>query len=143
MEPVAVYIQNYWTWYDTGLYYGVPEANFVAWGLISLVMVALLNRLTVAGSPTRTGERLKFLFIPLALYLMNLTMFTLVNFSHGNYLAGAIGLLVALSCFVLILGTARKRRGIPSTGSPEANSLIPESVQNRPIQAKGKSDFKF
>ena len=121
MEPVAVYIQNYWTWYDSGLYYGVPEANFVAWGFISLLMVWLLNRLTVAGISLLNGERLKFLFIPLALYLMNLAMFTVVNFSHANYLAGFIGLLVGLFCFFLMLKTARKRSpGIsPTQESPE------------------------
>lgn len=110
MEPVAVYIQNYWTWYDSGPYYGVPVANFVAWGLISLVMVSVLSRLTVESLPPLRGARLKFLFIPLALFLMNLTMFTLVNFSHNNYLAGFIGLPVIFGCGALIIVTARKNR---------------------------------
>ncbi len=124
MEPVAVYIQNYWTWYDRGLYYGVPEANFAAWGLISLLMVWLLNRLTIAGVPNRSGERLKFLFIPLALYLMNLMMFTLVNFSHNNYLAGSIGLVVGLACFSLIAGAARQGpKARPAKGSSE---IVPD-----------------
>lgn len=107
MEPVAVYIQGYWTWHDRGFYYGVPEANFIAWGLISLLMVYLLNRLSGANRNDRGQESLRFLFIPLALYLMNLAMFTLVNFSHNNYLAGSIGLLTGLGCFSLIL-RARK-----------------------------------
>jgi len=112
MEPVAVYIQNYWTWHDSGLYYGVPEANFVAWGFISLLMVWLLNRLTVESvpAPTPGSPRLKFMFIPPALFLKNLTMFTLVNFSHNNYLAGAIGLPVIVVCLGLIVVTARKNR---------------------------------
>ena len=120
MEPVAVYIQNYWSWYDSGLYYGVPEANFVAWGLISLLMVWLLNRLTVESLPGHSGGRLKFLFIPLALYLMNLAMFTLVNFSHSNNLAGAIGLAAGLPCFTLILRAAIK------SSKPQASRQAPE-----------------
>jgi putative membrane protein len=108
MEPVAVYIQNYWTWHDSGLYYGVPEANFAAWGLISLLMVWLLNRLTGESIPASNNPRLKFMFIPPALFLMNLTMFTLVNFSHTNFLAGAIGLPVILACLGLSVVKARK-----------------------------------
>lgn len=110
MEPVAVYIQNYWTWYDSGLYYGVPEANFIAWGIISLGMVFLLNRLTEKSRPD--GASLHFVFIPLALYLMNLTMFTLVNFSHTNYLAGSIGLVTGLFCFSLILKARRVKLAV-------------------------------
>lgn len=126
MEPVAVYIQNYWTWYDSGLYYGVPEANFVAWGLISLLMVWLLNRLTVESRRLQSGERLKFLFIPLALYLMNLAMFTLVNFSHTNYLAGSIGLLAGLPCFFLIFRAARK--GNKTRAARELPGISPDQA---------------
>ena len=114
MEPVAVYIQHYWTWYDSGFYYGVPEANFMAWGFISLVMVWLLNRLTVESLPHPGDTHLKFRFIPLALFLMNLTMFTLVNLSHNNYGAGFIGLPVMLGCLGLIVATARRNLHLKS-----------------------------
>lgn len=118
MEPVAVYVQNYWTWQDGGLYYGVPEANFAAWGVISLVMVAVLNRLTTGGA-SQSSQRPKFGFIPPALYLMNLAMFTLVNFSHHNLLAGSIGLVVWLGCGLLLLRAARKTSGPrPASISP-------------------------
>jgi bisanhydrobacterioruberin hydratase len=110
MEPVAVYIQGYWTWADRGFYYGVPEANFIAWGIISLGMVYLLDRLTRAAHPTRTPSTLRFRFIPPALYLMNLTMFTLVNFSHRNYLAGSIGLITGAGCLYLIIRAVKSGR---------------------------------
>jgi hypothetical protein len=73
-------------------------------------MVRVLSRLTVESQPTIPGARLKFRFIPLALFLMNLTMFTLVNFSHNNYLAGFIGLPVIIACSALIILAARKNR---------------------------------
>jgi putative membrane protein len=131
MEPVAVYIQNYWTWHDSGLYYGVPETNFVAWGLISLLMVWLLNWLlnclTVENVPPSNNPRLKFIFIPPTLFLMNLTMFTLVNFSHNNYLAGAIGLPVIIACLGLIAVTARKtRKGRPASAGRQGAETVPD-----------------
>ncbi|MDB5080072.1 MAG: hypothetical protein JWP00_1996 [Chloroflexi bacterium] len=115
MEPVAVYIQGYWTWHDRGFYYGVPEANFIAWGLISLAMVYLLNRLTGASQAGPGQETRRFIFTPLALYLMNLAMFTLVNFSHTNYLAGSIGLITGLSCLYMIIQARKSGRTRPVT----------------------------
>jgi putative membrane protein len=110
MEPVAVYIQGYWAWTDRGLYYGVPETNFIAWGVISLGMAYLLDRLTGAVNSDQTPATLRFRFIPPALYLMNLTMFCLVNFSHHNYLAGSIGLLTGAGCLYLIIRAIRSGR---------------------------------
>jgi putative membrane protein len=110
MEPVAVYVQGYWTWTDRGFYYGVPEANFIAWGVISLGMVYLLDRLTASAHPALAPAALRFRFIPPALYLMNLAMFSLVNFSHRNYLAGSIGLLTGAGCLYLIIRAIRSGR---------------------------------
>ena len=135
MEPVAVYIQGYWTWHDRGFYYGVPEANFIAWGLISLLMVYLLNRLSGANRSDPAQETLHFLFIPLALYLMNLAMFTLVNFSHNNYLAGSIGLITGLYCFNLII-KARKTGRIKSVSLPFVGERPTKKAKKGAITSK-------
>ncbi len=93
MEPVAVHVQGYWTWHDASGYYGVPLSNFVAWLIISLLLVFVLSRIMGGGKLLgRQAIKQHFTFIPLALYVMNLVMFTSVNLAHSYYLAGIIGL---------------------------------------------------
>ncbi len=95
MEPVATAIQDYWRWQDSGPYYGVPSANFLAWFVAALILLLALSLIlrpalkqTLVSRPT--GFRLPF--FPLALFLMNLLMFTVINLARGNWLAGVIGL---------------------------------------------------
>lgn len=111
MEPVAVYVQRYWLWQDHGFYYGIPTANFLAWAVISLffmlVLVYLTGELRLVSKPAFSVEqhqppKFSYSFIPLALFLMNLTFFTAINLTHNNYLAGLLGFLTGLSCIGLI-----------------------------------------
>ncbi len=105
MEPVAVHIQGYWLWRDGGAYYGVPTSNFVAWTVVSLLLVLLLALIVgerrLDALKARSVEY-QYRFVPIALYLMNLAMFTIVNLTHLNYLAGCIGLGVGLVCGLLL-----------------------------------------
>ncbi len=107
MEPVAFHIQGYWLWSgDSSLgYYGVPISNFIAWSVISMLMVSLLIKITGAGAPDPGShkENPRFSFIPPMLYMMNLVMFASINISYKFYLAGAIGAVVGLGCIYLIL----------------------------------------
>lgn len=112
MEPVAVYVQNYWTWQDRGPYYGIPTANFIAWIGTSLVFILLLVYITGEARrrvwrevQSEQGVRLKFSynFIPMALFLMNLTFFTAINLTHNNYLAGFLGVMTGLTCVFLLV----------------------------------------
>jgi uncharacterized membrane protein len=50
IETVATGVNNYWIWLDTGPYYGVPTANFIAWWLVGLAMAIVLESIL---SPTR------------------------------------------------------------------------------------------
>jgi bisanhydrobacterioruberin hydratase len=90
MEPVAFLVQNYWVWERGGFYYGVPLSNFIAWAITTLIMVLVFRKLTrLKYEPL--DKPLILSFIPAALYLMNLFMFTGINVSRGYFLAGAIG----------------------------------------------------
>ncbi len=92
MEPVAAGVLDYWGWQAQGPYYNVPLANFAAWYLAALVLMALLSFITSSGLTTLlTGLRLPF--FPLALIFMNLTMFTVINLARGQLLAGVLGLI--------------------------------------------------
>src|SRR3712207_2746735 len=33
LEPVTAYVTGYWHWLQGGPYYGIPTANFIAWGV--------------------------------------------------------------------------------------------------------------
>lgn len=106
MEPVAVHVQGYWTWYG-GVegYYGVPLSNFIAWLATSLLLVLVLSKIMNKGKLMGRAERQQYNFIPLALYMMNLIMFALVNLTHAYYLAGCIGVIMAgLFVFILLRG---------------------------------------
>jgi putative membrane protein len=102
MEPVAVHVQGYWVWYGAKGYYGVPLSNFIAWLATSLMLVLVLNKIMGHRKLMGGSGRRRFNFIPLALYMMNLTMFTSVNLTHAYYLAGCIGVIMA-GLFALIL----------------------------------------
>jgi bisanhydrobacterioruberin hydratase len=105
IEPFAVNINRYWVWSDSGeaSYYGIPASNFVAWWFTSLLLswVLLLQRQRAARAALADHSARPQPFwpwLPLTLYLTNLTMFVVVNLARGQEVAAAIG---ALILFVL------------------------------------------
>ncbi len=108
IETVAALINGYWVWIDSGPYYGVPTANFVAWWLVGFAMAAVLWRLlggatheasALPALPHKLFNRLPYptrlmQHMPVALYLLSTGMFTIINFARGYLLAGLIGLVV-------------------------------------------------
>ncbi len=104
IEPFAVNINHYWVWYDSGhsTYYGIPTSNFAAWWVTSVILVlVLLNRRRAAAlahrhQPARFRARSFWPWLPLTLYLTNLTMFVVVNLARGQEMAAAIGALIML-----------------------------------------------
>jgi putative membrane protein len=106
MEPVAYHVKDYWRWETTGVYYGVPLSNFIAWLLISLLLLTVLRRVIgdYKAIPSETPKsKPRFGFVPIALYMLNLILFGAVNLSHGFYGAGLIGLTFTLSCLFLTI----------------------------------------
>jgi uncharacterized membrane protein len=87
IEPVAVYVSGYWRWQQSGLYYGIPAQNFIAWAgagaLIALVAARYLGEL----SPT-----FAFAFLPPLLYIMNALLFGVVALAHGYIITGLLAL---------------------------------------------------
>jgi len=96
IEPVAVHINGYWIWDSMSGYYGVPLSNFAAWWMTSLLLVAIvlwLRRAALRINQQR-GIAPLLVWLPLLLYLLNLTMFVLVNLAHRQVAAAAIGTLI-------------------------------------------------
>jgi putative membrane protein len=105
IEPFAVNINHYWVWSesDHSYYYGIPTSNFAAWWVTSVILVlVLLNRRRAAATarierpPTRAQRGGFWPWLPLTLYLTNLTMFVVVNLARGQEMAAAIGALILL-----------------------------------------------
>lgn len=87
LEPVAAYIMDYWHWLDSGPYYGVPTANFIAWGFTALT----LTLLTLGLVGTRLRNPAVLPDVPVLLYLLNLLQFMLVDLAYGYVWASLIG----------------------------------------------------
>lgn len=101
IEPFAVHVNNYWVWSDSAgaAYYGIPASNFVAWWVTSLLLswVVLHHRRSAARAAlTAHAPRPRpfWPWLPLTLYLTNLTMFVVVNLARGQEAAAAIGALI-------------------------------------------------
>lgn len=104
IEPFAVHINHYWVWSgsaDAG-YYGIPASNFVAWWVTSLLLSWVLLRhrqhAARAALAAQTARPRPFWpWLPLTLYLTNLTMFVVVNLARGQEAAALIGVLILLA----------------------------------------------
>jgi putative membrane protein len=145
IETIATHVNRYWVWVDSGPYYGVPTANFVAWWLVGLGMAFAVDRLLcrAKSGPSRKDEREKtgdagtaavprassfggrvgiagyiLRSLPALLYLLSTLMFAVVNLARGYTLAGLIGAAVLLA---LAMAT------IP----PAIVKLIPPSAEGR------------
>jgi putative membrane protein len=104
IETVTTRINQYWIWLDSGPYYGVPTANFVAWWLVGLLMASIvaivlppISATTFTPSNLQIFKRSIIAHIPAHLYLLSTLMFAIVNLAHGYILAGLIGVLVLLA----------------------------------------------
>lgn len=86
LEPVAYHVKGYWEWQapPSQGYYGVPWSNFAAWLVAALVMNWLVSR--AIGS----AKGLRWRWLPVWLYGMNVFMFGVVNVMHGFWVPGAI-----------------------------------------------------
>lgn len=119
IETFASYVNNYWVWIDSGPYYGIPTINFVAWWLVGFVMAYVLshtlghgkkgnisttdaqwNAETASEWDPRNSQQFSrpaaFVLrtMPVLMYLMSVTMFTVVNLSRGFVIPGLIGVAI-------------------------------------------------
>lgn len=86
IEPVAVYVNNYWIWEGSGPIAGIPTSNFIAWWVLALLLALPARALTGAPSAAEGPS------IPAWLFLLTLALFAVVNLAHGYIGTGALGL---------------------------------------------------
>ncbi len=113
IEPFAVHINRYWVWSEgpAAGYYGIPASNFAAWFVTSLLLSWVVLR---AKARAPAEGRLFWPWLPVALYLANLTMFVVVNLVRGQATAAAIGglILLPLAGHWALPRLARRLRGL-------------------------------
>jgi putative membrane protein len=96
LEPVAYHVKSYWQWIPgDGAYYGIPVSNFVAWFVAALLLNLLL------ASVWKRQSAVFLPWLPIALFVMNVIMFGIVDVAHGFWIAGVIGLVTLLGLFAL------------------------------------------
>jgi putative membrane protein len=112
LEPVAYHVRDYWEWEDAGpvSYYGVPWSNFAAWFAASLALNLLLGSLAPRGG-------VRWTWLPVALYAMNVVLFGVVNIAHGMWLPGVVAALLLLLT-VWFWGSSRAARASAETEPP-------------------------
>ena len=102
LEPVAFHIEHYWNWVSPGSinYYGVPISNFIAWFVISFLLLMLVNgpihSAMAFADLTSFAGRLPTRMAAL-LYTANVVMLGLIDLTHGYYWS------VALAVFAVLL----------------------------------------
>ncbi len=113
IEPVAAHVVRYWAWSPPGPinYYGVPFANFVAWFLVTFVLLLLVGRFLVKRTPGAINRVDAINLVPTILFGSSFFMFGLVDLTHGYYIATALAALAG--CLLVVLIVRSKRRLVP------------------------------
>jgi putative membrane protein len=96
IEPVATHINNYWEWYDTGPYYGVPTINFAGWWAVGFVLGYICDPFfTVIRAPQSH-------IIPLSAVMGSYIMFAAMTAIHGYYIATGVAIIMTVLTIVLL-----------------------------------------
>lgn len=99
IDPVAA-VNEYWIWHETGIYYGIPNQNFLGWYLTSLFFSLFISRYEVRTSDDQLEKNNQRLFLMLHL-LFGVTAWT----------SGLKGIsFVTLSSFLVYLMYYRRYR---------------------------------
>lgn len=96
IEPVATHINQYWEWYDSGPYYGVPTVNFAGWWAVGFILGYLCDPYFARVTAPHAH------IIPLIAVVGSYSMFAAMTFMHGYYIATVVALgMIALTWFGL------------------------------------------
>jgi putative membrane protein len=96
IDPLAAAPFNFWTWLESGSYYGIPLQNFLGWFLVSAVIFSVDNLLF-----RKTTQSISQIYMA---GLGIISLYTIAAFIYGYYLAGIVGIGLSLS-HLLIVGT--------------------------------------
>lgn len=90
IEPVATHINNYWEWYDTGPYYGVPTVNFAGWWAVGFILGYICDPYFAAIKAPQSH------IIPITAVMCSYIMFAAMTAMHGYYIATAVAMVMCV-----------------------------------------------
>jgi putative membrane protein len=86
MEPAMSAAYPFWVWRSSGVYYGMPLANWLSWLVIGPVIALTLWRIAGQGLARLADDRL-----PTAIYLLTGILPLALALEHRLYPAAAVG----------------------------------------------------
>jgi len=109
IDPLALrgdrwFLGKIYEYSSPGIYFGVPLANFLGWGVVGLVIIALFQRLDFALPAEETSNGgVRPILLGALLYYAILTFNLCMTFAIGEYLLGTVGFLLHLPITWLFL----------------------------------------
>ncbi|MBI3781673.1 MAG: carotenoid biosynthesis protein, partial [candidate division NC10 bacterium] len=100
IDPLALrgdrwFLGKIYDYPDPGIYFGVPLSNFLGWGVIGLVIIALFQQIDrVLPEDASSGWSVRPIFLGAMLYYLILVFSLFMTFAIGEHLLGMLGLLL-------------------------------------------------
>ena len=100
IDPLALrgdrwFLGKIYEYPSPGIYFGVPLTNFLGWGVVGFVVIALFQQLDRVLRAERTsGGGVRPIFLGAALYFLILVFNLGMTFAIGEYLLGTVGILL-------------------------------------------------
>ncbi len=101
-EELAV---RFWSWSETGPYFGMPLQNYVGWTLTAIVFM-VTARMFWMGDPTTDRRELRIWF-PLAVFAANIVFAAALSASVGLWIPIALAVVFGLLPAALVLAPRR------------------------------------
>jgi len=109
IDPLALrgdrwFLGKIYEYPSPGIYFGVPLTNFLGWGVVGFVVIALFQQLDRVLRAERTsGRGVRPIFLGAALYFLILVFNLGMTFAIGEYLLGTVGILLYVPIIWLFL----------------------------------------
>jgi len=100
IDPLALrgdrwFLGKIYEYPSPGIYFGVPLTNFLGWGVVGFVVIALFQQLDRVLRAERTsGRGVRPIFLGAGLYFLILAFNLCMTFAIGEYLLGTVGILL-------------------------------------------------
>ena len=100
IDPLALrgdrwFLGRIYEYPSPGVYFGVPLSNFVGWGVVGIVIVALFQQGDRGLPPeAASGRGVRPLLLGAALYYLILAFNLTMTFAIGEHLLGVVGLML-------------------------------------------------
>ena len=89
------FLGKFYEYPNPGIYFGVPLTNFLGWGIVGLVIVALFQQVDrLLAEDSLSEEPVRPIFLGAMLYYLILVFSLFMTFAIGEHLLGMVGLML-------------------------------------------------